>query len=90
MYPVSTNASEILGLPAYPSIPSVEDPANLALMAMSAPLTLKAAEERDKKVYSLNLSDNKRMLRLFEKAGYPLKVRAEGNLYHVVMDLKKK
>jgi GNAT superfamily N-acetyltransferase len=36
------------------------------------------------------LSDNKRMLRLFEKAGYPLKVRAEGNLYHVVMDLKKK
>jgi acyl-CoA hydrolase/GNAT superfamily N-acetyltransferase len=35
------------------------------------------------------LSDNKRMLRLFEKAGYPLKVRAEGNLYHVVMDLKK-
>ncbi|MEM2961405.1 MAG: GNAT family N-acetyltransferase [Candidatus Bathyarchaeia archaeon] len=34
------------------------------------------------------LSDNKRMLRLFEKTGYPLKVKAEGNLYHVVMDFK--
>ena len=49
IYPVNPNASEILGIPAYPSILSVEEPVDLALMAVPAPLTLKAAEECGRK-----------------------------------------
>ncbi|MEM2122776.1 MAG: acetate--CoA ligase family protein [Candidatus Bathyarchaeia archaeon] len=49
IYPVNPKASEILSLPVYPSILSVEGPVDLALIAVPAPLTLKAAEECGRK-----------------------------------------
>ncbi|MGC8849915.1 MAG: CoA-binding protein, partial [Candidatus Bathyarchaeia archaeon] len=44
IYPVNPNASEILGIPSYPSILSVEGPVDLAVIAVPAPLTPKVAE----------------------------------------------
>ncbi|MEM2865296.1 MAG: acetate--CoA ligase family protein [Candidatus Bathyarchaeia archaeon] len=49
IYPVNPNASEILGIPSYPSILSVEGHVDLALIAVPAPLTLKVAEECGRK-----------------------------------------
>ncbi|MGC8961952.1 MAG: acetate--CoA ligase family protein, partial [Candidatus Bathyarchaeia archaeon] len=49
IYPVNPNASEILGIPSYPSILSVEGPVDLAVIAVPAPLTPKVAEECGKK-----------------------------------------
>ncbi|MEM3109416.1 MAG: CoA-binding protein, partial [Candidatus Bathyarchaeia archaeon] len=49
IYPVNPNASEILGIPSYPSILSVEGHVDLALIAVPAPLTLTVAEECGRK-----------------------------------------
>lgn len=49
IYPINPNAAEILGLKCYPSILSVPDEVDLAVIVIPAPLVLQAAEDCGKK-----------------------------------------
>src|SRR3989344_6929253 len=45
LYPVNPNAPEVLGIKSYRSVMSIEDPIDLAVIAVQSDIAIKAAEE---------------------------------------------